>query len=162
MEQNARLSLFPCCPVYRTREDVQRLKSSGHIRTDKAEFLVRVLSLWWCKKAQRSSTILHAPPVPRRPCTGWLLWRDREKQFRWQLTSVSKHRVLSAVISWIHFANTEEYLVRICLCDQGDIRNLNVNVFCSLSFYCSDLSPNKCPFLCWVTEDFGYRPLFEN
>lgn len=98
------------------------------------------------------------------PCTGWLWWGDREKQFRWQLSSVSKHRMFSPVISSIHFTNIEEYLVRICLCDQGDIRNLNVNVFCSLSFNCYEVPPDKdkCPFLCWVTEDFRYRPLFGN
>ena len=165
MEQNTPLFLFPCCPVYRTQEGCTASWILGKYQDWQSWISCQSFQLVMVQKSTKK--LYHSPRsactqesiMLLSPCTCWLLWRVRKKQVRWQLTSVSRHRKFSPVLSWIHFTNTEKYLVTICLCDQGDIRNLSVNVFCSLSFFCCSVPP----FLClWVTENFGYRKLFGN
>lgn len=169
MEQNTPLSLFPCCPIYRTEEGCTASRILRKYQDWQSWISCQEFSASdGTKKAQRSSTILHTLPVHRRAICFCLPAHagscgERKQQLRWQLTSVSRPRKFSPCYHEPISQIQKEYLVRIRLCDQGDIGNLSVNVFCSLSFSCCGVPPNSCPFLClWVTENFGYRSLFGN
>lgn len=78
----------------------------------KLDFLSEFSASDGTKKAQRSSTILHTLPVHRRAICFCLPAHagscgERKQQLRWQLTSVSRPRKFSPVLSWTHFTNTE-------------------------------------------------------